>query len=482
MQTSLRSQAISGTFWTTLSAVVKAVIQILRISILTRFLDKSDFGLVAIVVMVMGFTQIFVDLGVSASLFSRAEISKREYSSLYWVGLMLSLVFYCLILLAAPLLGLFYKLPALKELLPIMGLDLIFFSGGRQFRIFKEKALKFKSLAFIDIASLVISLIVAIVLAKGGWGIYSLVYSALSASFISSLFLIIFGYNKHPLILHVNIREGKEFYRIGVYQTGTQIMDYMSSQLDILIIGKVMPVGDLGVYSLVKQLVLRVYGSINPIVTNVSIPLLAKLDGQTDLLKNRYLQMIHFVAFVNFGIYGCMAVLANEVLGILYGPSYQSASLLLQVLCIWGCFSAVGSAVSTIVIIKGRTDLGFSRTMLRLVINPICVVLGSLGGLIGVVVGQVCYSMIFFIVNWKLLIDRIIKSIPFRVYADTIVSFLIVDLIVVSILLALRGFIDVRMSTVWANLTIWGGLFFILYMLFTKNTLLSFIKILRSRG
>lgn len=59
---SLKEKVISGSFWTTLSFGTQSFIQILRLSILTRFLEKSDFGLVAIVTLVLGFTHIFADL------------------------------------------------------------------------------------------------------------------------------------------------------------------------------------------------------------------------------------------------------------------------------------------------------------------------------------------------------------------------------------------------------------------------------------
>jgi PST family polysaccharide transporter/teichuronic acid exporter len=159
---SLSKKAVVGTMWTSGSSVISALIQILRLSILTRFLDKSDFGLVAIVVLVLGFTHIFTDLGISVSLFSRKDISKKEYSSLYWVSLLLSVFLYIIIFSSSFLISNFYHLPELNKLIPIMGFDLIITTAGRQFRVFKQKDLQFKSLAVIDIISLLISLVIAL--------------------------------------------------------------------------------------------------------------------------------------------------------------------------------------------------------------------------------------------------------------------------------------------------------------------------------
>lgn len=478
---SLRSKVLSGTLWTTTSAATSGVIQILRLSILTRFLNKSDFGLVAIVVLVLGFTRIFADLGVSVSLFSKKDISKKEYSSLYWVSLLLSILLYLILLLLTPLISKFYQLPSLNELIPVMGLDLIISSIGLQFRIFREKELQFKSLALIDIFSLLLSLGVALWLAIKGAGVYSIIISSLFASASSAILLVVTGYKRHPLLLYININEGRGFYKIGAYQTGTQILDYVSSQLDILIIGKLMPISDLGVYNLVKQLVLRIYQLINPIVTKVSIPALATLQNNMEELKIKYLQMLHLIAFVNFGIYGLMALLGKEVLHIFYGPSYQNAVLILQILCIWGSLSAIGSAVSTIVIFRGRTDVGFKRTVLRVIVNPLFILIGAHYGLFGIVIGQACYSVLFFTINWELLIRRIINNISYKEYVNNILPFMGIALLNGVILYVFKFLCLESYHYIWLNVMILSFLFMTTYLLINKKSVFAVLSLIRKK-
>ena len=59
---SLKQVAFKGASWTFIGSIATAVIQILRPAILTRYLEKSDFGVMAILMLVLGFTQIFSDL------------------------------------------------------------------------------------------------------------------------------------------------------------------------------------------------------------------------------------------------------------------------------------------------------------------------------------------------------------------------------------------------------------------------------------
>jgi O-antigen/teichoic acid export membrane protein len=477
---SLKKQAISGSFWTTVSFAVQSVIQILRLSILTRFLEKSDFGLVAIVTLVIGFTHIFADLGVSVSLFSRKVISKKEYSSLYWVALLLGLFLYGVLCLSTPFISSFYQMPELKMLIPVMGLDLITSTAGRQFRIFREKSLKFKSLAIIDIIGSVLSIIVAVWVAMKGGGVWSIVFSSLFASFTSTLILIVIGWRSHPLLFYIDLKEGRQFYKIGFYQTGSQILDYFASQLDILIIGKLMAASDLGVYNLIKQLVLKIYGMINPIISKVAIPVLATLNDNIVLLKEKYLQMIKISSFVNLAIYGVTALLSKEIITILYGKSYVEAYMILQILCIWGGITSIMSIASSIIVVTGRTDIGFKWTLIRVFANPFFIVVGYQFGLIGIVISQSLYSLFFYSVYWKLVINRILKTLAYKEYLLAFLRFFLSSLILFTVFTLFKESLGEYKNYLWLNLMLFGALFMVGYLASNsdlyKSLVLSFVK------
>ncbi|WP_439582733.1 MOP flippase family protein [Dyadobacter bucti] len=468
---SIKRQAISGTLWTAVASAVQAVIQILRLSILTRFLEKSDFGLVAIVVLILGFTQIFTDLGISVSLFSRHDISKNEYSSLYWVSLLLGGCLYGIVCIFTPFIADFYNQPELYALIPVMSLDLIFTTAGRQFRIFRQKAMKFKSLAIIDVTTTLLSLIVSVIVAYRGGGAWSIVYSTLFASFTSSCLLILSGLKSHPLSFYINFREGRSFYRTGLFQTGSQILDYVASQLDILIIGKVMGTAELGVYNLVKQLVMRIYGLLNPIITRVSIPILATLNEDLSLLKEKFLQMLKLTSLINFAIYGLMAVSAKEILTIIYGKSFEESYLVLQIFCLWGGIISVMSSASGLIVATGRTELGFRWTMLRVVANPVFIAIGYQYGFIGIVIAQAAYVVIFYNLYWRIVIQRILNPLKYGEYFTVMAYPLAYSVVIFSLLTYVRISLGHIAGNIWSNLAIFSFSYLIGYALFNKNIL-----------
>jgi len=254
---SIKEQAISGVKWTSISTAVVAINGLLKISILTRFLDKADFGLIAITLLVLGFTELFIDMGLSIAIIHKQIITRKEYSSLYWINFVFSIILCGIIILISPIIAEFYREPELLKLLPLMSIILILSAIGRQFKTIEQKSLNFRRIATIVIGSSLGSLLLAVILAIKGFGVYSLVYAALAQYFMSNISFFLLGITKNKILFRFSYQEVKPFLKIGIFQVGSQVTNYFNQNLDILIVGKFFGSDVLGGYSLAKQLVFR---------------------------------------------------------------------------------------------------------------------------------------------------------------------------------------------------------------------------------
>ena len=108
---SLKRTAISGLKWTTIGTLGNALFQLLQVSILARYLPREAFGIVAMALFVVNFSNIFVDMGISTAILHRQNATKKEYSSIYWLNLLVSLFLYLCLLLCTPLISAFFKSP-----------------------------------------------------------------------------------------------------------------------------------------------------------------------------------------------------------------------------------------------------------------------------------------------------------------------------------------------------------------------------------
>lgn len=407
--------AINGVKWTTLSSVIITLCSLLTISILTRYVEKADFGLIAIVVFALNFFELFNDMGISVAILHKQKMNQNEYSSLYWFNILLSLCLFAIVFLMAPLIAWFYKFEKLNYLLPLVGLTLLFNGIGRQFKIIQEKELRFKSIGIIEISAAIVATIISCILAIRGFGIYSLVFNTLIASFLSNILFMMVGFiHGHKITFFYQSTIVRPFLKMGLFQMGGQIANYFNRDFDILIVGKILGPQVLGMYSLSKQLVFRPFQLINPILLKVASPMLAKLQSSSHL-KDSYLGLVNIIGSLNIVIYLLLFIFAPIVIKILYGEQYDDANWVVRILCFYMIFRSLGNPVGALTIATGKTYIEFYWNIALLVLIPVTVYLGSLGGIYTMCMSLVLFSILSFYPFWKLVINNLI-DVTFRDY------------------------------------------------------------------
>lgn len=418
---SFKNQVLTGFKWTTIGTIVIVFVALLKLSILARYLDKSDFGLMALVTFVMGFMNLFNDMGITSAILHKQNISEKEYASLYWINLGFSIVLYVLLLAITHFISEFYNEQQLNILIPLLGLNLIISALGRMFKTIESKHLKFKQVTIFEVVAAVISLIFAIYLAINEYGVFTLIYSALLQYSLQNTMYFIYGLKKYGLLFHFNFKETKPFLKIGVYQIGGQVINYFNRDLDILIIGKFFSQDILGGYSLAKQLVFRPAQIINPILVKVASPGLAKIQDNLIELKTNYLKLISIVSKVNFFVYVTTIVFATRIVALFYGEGFDEIIALVQILSIYMVFRAIGNPIGSLITATGKTNLEFYWNLFTFIVTPIFVLVASQKSIVAVA-WSLCVAMILlFYPSWRFLVYRIL-GISFKEYLLAIIK------------------------------------------------------------
>ena len=180
-------------------------------------MEKEDFGIIAIAMLFVGFTQLFLDMGISAGIIHRQNITNKEYSSLFWlnifVGTFLTLILYIL----SPFLTAGYNSKELTEIVQMLCFSILINALGTQQRTYCQKKLYFKRIALLEISSAITTFTVAILTAYYGFGAYSLAYSTLAGAIVFNVCHFIIGLIKDSrLSFHFNLNETKPFLKIGM--------------------------------------------------------------------------------------------------------------------------------------------------------------------------------------------------------------------------------------------------------------------------
>ena len=88
----LARAAALGSGAAALSRGLRALIGIGTISLLSRFLTPTEFGLFALIFFLITFTQVFADFGLRIALVQQKEVSRLEQDSVFWASLTLGTI------------------------------------------------------------------------------------------------------------------------------------------------------------------------------------------------------------------------------------------------------------------------------------------------------------------------------------------------------------------------------------------------------
>ena len=400
---SLQRSAVSGFKWSSFSQFGQQGLQFLTFVILARLLDPSDFGLVSMATIVIGFGALFKDLGTSAAVIQRKILSEELLSSIYWVNVVFGLLVTITVYLLSPLVADFYKEARVEPLLRV--LSLTFFISGLSIlqQAILERALAFSKLAKVEIIAALIGSSVGISSALLGYGAWSLVYQALAIAIMTTVLLWTASSWRPKLFFH-----WEEVIEVSSYSlnfTGFNIFNYFVRNTDYLLIGKFLGARDLGYYTVAYQIMLYPLQSVSAVIGRVMFPVYSTIQDDMARFRNAYLKVAGAIALVTFPMmFGLWALVEPFVLAV-FGLQWKPVILLLMILVPAGMIQSIGTTVGAIYQAKGRTDWMFRWGVATGIISISAFLIGLRWGIVGVAAAYTIVSLILAYPNF---------AIPFR--------------------------------------------------------------------
>jgi O-antigen/teichoic acid export membrane protein len=378
----------------------------LQVVVVARFLAPSDFGLMAITMALLGVLNVLVDFGISRGIIHFDHIDARTLSSLYWLNLLLAGGLSALVMLAAPWISRFYANPALAWVLFWTAPILVVTSAGQQFNVLAEKELEFSKLAQNEVASGFVGLLMCLVAAM--WlhaGVFALVAGALATAISSASLAWIRLSAGHRPTWHMDLPEAMPFLRFGGYMVGENAASTITRQSDIFIGGWFLGSATLGLYSLARDLNLRLSMMINQVVTRVTFPVMSRLKYDSVALVDIYAKTLRMTASVNFPVFVLLGVFSNDAVMLLYGPHFLDAADLLRVFAAWGLLRSIGNPAGSLLYAVGKARRAFAWNLAQVALLPLTYWIGlRLHGLEGLVAAVLLAQAVLIWPTWYFLV------------------------------------------------------------------------------
>ncbi|WP_240322671.1 lipopolysaccharide biosynthesis protein [Austwickia chelonae] len=365
--------------------ILRVLIQTGSIVILARLLQPSEYGLIAMVMVIIGVGEIFRDFGLSSAAVQAPTLSDDERDALFWINTGLGVLLAVLLAVAAPLVALLFDEPALTGICQVLALTFVFNGAATQYRAGLTRELRFGALVVVDVAAQIGGVATAISLAAAGCGVWALAIQQVATGAVMMAALL-----ATARWLPGRPRRGtdvRSFMTFGWYLVASQLVGYAANNADTFVIGLRLGKDPLGLYNRAFQLLMQSYNLVRVPITRVAVPVFARLQDD-EIAYRRFLARGQLcLGYTLVVALAWVAGAAEPVVALLLGPDWSQVAPLLAWLAIAAAFDTLAFVGYWVYVSQGLTRDLMRFTFVASAIKITCVVTGSWFGLVGVAAG-----------------------------------------------------------------------------------------------
>ncbi|HBT3065708.1 TPA: MOP flippase family protein [Klebsiella aerogenes] len=348
---------LSNAKWNTFSQLFKVLVQVINLVYLAKIIPPSEYGLMAMALVVFNLGIMLRDLGTSAALIQRESISHSFINTVFWLNLILGVCLGFLIFVLSPFIAGLYEQPKLASVLVLLSITFPLSSCASAHLALFERDSMFKKISFIEISSSLVSIVVAITLANYGFGVYSLVFQAIVLSAMSSAQFWFASPWRPSFRPFINLIELKNIFGFSANLSLFNFINYFSRNADSFIVGKYMSAAILGNYNLAYRIMLFPLQSLSFVTTRSLYPILSRSQNDNELVSKNYLDCVFVILLIAFPLMSGLAFFSKPFVLIVFGEQWDLVSGILKWLAPTAIIQAVLSTSGAVFMAKGRTDI-----------------------------------------------------------------------------------------------------------------------------
>ena len=245
-QKSLQDKTFSSIAW---SGSIQIIAQVLNFGlsiILARLLSPTDFGLMATMLVFIGFAQLLSDFGLSTSLIQKDSVNNRDAFSCSVVNAIFGSVFTIALIVCHQQIADFYGEPSLEGIVLAVSPIFVLNSICSVPQALLARELAHKKVALIGLVSLLTGSITAVLFAINDFGVWSLIlqqYVSITVKVVLLLYVSKFKWARFDIDVI------KSLFNFSANVFLTRLIQQIAQQSDKVLVGKYLGTQDLGLYS-----------------------------------------------------------------------------------------------------------------------------------------------------------------------------------------------------------------------------------------
>ena len=357
----------TGLFWKLMERFGVQGIQFILQIILARILDPSHYGMLSIIIIFVNLANVFIQNGFNSALIQNKNVDDDDYSSVFWVTLLVSIIVYVILYFCAPLIGNLYKSNEIVKPLRVIAFIVIpgAFNSIQLAKVSRD--LDFKKVFFSNLFGVVISGVIGIIMAYRGYGLWALVVQNILNISIACL-IMLFTVRWLPKF-KINFQRLKILFSYGWKLLVSGLLDTGYTEARSLLIGYKYDSNTLGYYNRGKQFPQFIIGAVNGAVQSVSLPTFSKEQDNKERLKKIMRASIRLSSYVVFPLMIGFAAVATPFITIILTEKWLPCVIYFQIYCLTFAFYPIHSCNLQAINAVGRSDLFLILEIIKKIIG-----------------------------------------------------------------------------------------------------------------
>lgn len=372
---------------------VQFIVQI----VLARILTPADYGVTGLIIIFINVANVFVQSGLGSALIQKKNATEDDFSSVFYLNILISLVMMGILFITAPVISSFYQMEILIPVLRVQSLMLLFNAFNVVQNAVLQKNMQFKKLFYASLAAITLSGIFGILFAYLGAGVWALVFQQLINALITSVILwIIVKWRPKCVFKLGNIRQ---LFKFGSRLLCSGVIDTLYNNIYPLIIGKVYSQAELGYYNRGYQIPNVLVSNLNGSIQGVLFPAFAEYQDNRPRLKQLVRRSIVTSSFLVFPMMAGLAACSEPLTIILLTEKWLPSVPFMQLSCIiyalWPIHTANLQAINAV----GRSDIFLKLEIIKKSISITVLFITVPRGIYFMLIGSCCTSFIGAAIN-----------------------------------------------------------------------------------
>lgn len=309
-------KAFKGFHSQTMVVAIKAIISLIYFSIMSRLLTPADFGYFALITSVTVILNSLSEAGLGSSVIQKKDADKAYISTALLMSFAMGTLFSNLLFFNSSLFSQFLTNSAiLTNSFKLMSITVVLFCINSIGQAIFMKELHFLRYGLLQCTASALSYALGIILAMNHFGFMSIVIASISEQVLLTIILIFVKAFNFPIAFNLNY--AKDILSYGGWLTVSVIIRNVTNEVDKMIIGKFMPIEDLGAINRPSGLMSRITNQITGIFDTILFPILSTIQGNLKTIQSAFVKSFSLILLLSM-LVGSILILSSKYLILIF--------------------------------------------------------------------------------------------------------------------------------------------------------------------